>query len=58
VTTLSQLRKAALALPEVEQGSHVGLRAFAVRGKRFQELRVRGVVPLIPAEHRGRFAAS
>ena len=35
MTTLSQLRKAALALPEVEEGSHFGMVAFSVRGRGF-----------------------
>ncbi|MFC5749887.1 MmcQ/YjbR family DNA-binding protein [Actinomadura rugatobispora] len=35
MTTLSQLRKAALALPEVEEGTHFGMVAFSVRGKGF-----------------------
>ena len=35
MTTESQLRKAALALPEVEEGTHFGLVAFSVRGKGF-----------------------
>lgn len=35
MTTLAQLRKAALALPEVEEGTHFGMVAFTVRGKGF-----------------------
>ena len=35
MTTLAQLRKAALALPEVEEGTHFGMVAFSVRGKGF-----------------------
>ncbi len=35
MTTLAQLRKAALGLPEVEEGTHFGMVAFAVRGKGF-----------------------
>lgn len=35
MTTVSQLRKAALALPEVEEGTHFGMVAFSVRGKGF-----------------------
>lgn len=35
MTTEAQLRKAALALPEVEEGTHFGMVAFFVRGKGF-----------------------
>ena len=35
MTTLAQLRKAALALPETEEGTHFGMVSFAVRGKGF-----------------------
>ncbi len=35
MTTLAQLRKAALALPETEEGTHFGMVAFSVRGKGF-----------------------
>ena len=38
MTTLAQLRKAALALPEVEEGTHFGMVAFSVRGNRFASL--------------------
>ena len=35
MTTEAQLRRSALALPEVEEGTHFGLVAFSVRGKGF-----------------------
>lgn len=35
MTTIAQLRKAALDLPEVEEGTHFGMVAFSVRGKGF-----------------------
>ncbi|WP_026821169.1 MmcQ/YjbR family DNA-binding protein [Arthrobacter castelli] len=35
MTTMAQLRKAALGLPEVEEGTHFGKPAFTVRGKGF-----------------------
>ncbi|WP_116245448.1 hypothetical protein [Nocardiopsis sp. FIRDI 009] len=35
MTTLTQLRRAALALPEVEEGAHFGMVAFSVRGTGF-----------------------
>ncbi|WP_237565332.1 hypothetical protein [Ornithinimicrobium cavernae] len=35
VTTLGQLRRAALRLPEVGEGTHHGMIAFAVRGRGF-----------------------
>ncbi|MDN5854480.1 MAG: hypothetical protein L0K86_16845, partial [Actinomycetia bacterium] len=35
MTTIAQLRKAALALPEVEEGTHFGDVAFSVRGNGF-----------------------
>ncbi len=35
MTTEAQLRKAALALPEVEEGTHFGMVAFSVRTKGF-----------------------
>jgi hypothetical protein len=35
MTTVAQLRKAALGLPEVEEGTHFGMVAFSVRGKGF-----------------------
>lgn len=35
MTTMAQLRKAALGLPEVEEGIHSGMPAFSVRGKGF-----------------------
>lgn len=46
VTTLPQLRKAALALPEVEESSRSGLIAFSVRGKRFAAVTEAGQVRL------------
>lgn len=46
MTTLAQLRKAALALPEVEEGTHFGMVAFAVRGKGFASVSKDGRVQL------------
>jgi hypothetical protein len=47
VTTLAQLRTAALALPEVEEGNtHVGMVAFSVRGKGFASVTKDGLVQL------------
>jgi len=46
MTTLAQLRKAALALPEVEEGTHFGLVAFSVRGKGFASVTKDGQVQL------------
>ncbi|SDK19341.1 hypothetical protein [Streptomyces indicus] len=46
MTTLSQLRKAALGLPEVEEGTHFGMVAFSVRGKGFASVTKDGWVQL------------
>ncbi|WP_199432565.1 MmcQ/YjbR family DNA-binding protein [Qaidamihabitans albus] len=46
MTTLSHLRKAALALPEVEEGTHFGMVAFSVRGKGFASVTKDGQVQL------------
>lgn len=46
MTTVAQLRKAALALPEVEEGSHFGMVSFAVRGKGFASVTKDGRVQL------------
>ncbi|MGW2345723.1 MmcQ/YjbR family DNA-binding protein [Streptomyces sp. NPDC001661] len=46
MTTTSQLRKAALALPETEEGTHFGMAAFSVRGKGFASLTKDGCVLL------------
>jgi hypothetical protein len=46
MTTLSQLRKAALGLPEVAEGTHFGLVAFSVRGKGFVSVSKDGQVQL------------
>lgn len=35
MTTLDRVRRAALALPEVDEGTHFGMVAFSVRGKGF-----------------------
>ena len=58
---VSRVRKGALALPEVEEGTHFGMVAFAVRGKNFvsltedqQQVRVHlppAVVEATVAEH-------
>ncbi|MFC7326554.1 hypothetical protein [Marinactinospora rubrisoli] len=46
MTTLSQLRRAALGLPEVEEGTHFGLVAFSVRGRGFASVTKDGQVRL------------
>ncbi|GAA2065232.1 hypothetical protein GCM10009801_10370 [Streptomyces albiaxialis] len=46
MTTLAQLRKAALALPETEEGTHFGIAAFSVRGKGFASVTKDGYVQL------------
>ncbi|MEV7992064.1 MmcQ/YjbR family DNA-binding protein [Streptomyces sp. NPDC086077] len=46
MTTVAQLRKAALALPEVEEGTHFGMVAFSVRGKGFASVTKDGQVQL------------
>lgn len=46
MTTVSQLRKAALALPETEEGTHFGMVSFAVRGKGFASVTKDGRVQL------------
>jgi hypothetical protein len=46
MTTLSQLRKAALALPEVAEGTHFGMVAFSVRGKGFASVTSDGQLQL------------
>lgn len=46
MTTIAQLRKAALALPEVEEGTHFGMVAFTVRGKGFASVTKDGAVQL------------
>ncbi|MHC5260477.1 MmcQ/YjbR family DNA-binding protein [Streptomyces sp. UC4497] len=46
MTTIAQLRKAALALPETEEGTHFGMAAFSVRGKGFASLTKNGYVQL------------
>jgi len=46
MTTLAQLRKAALALPEVTEGTHFGMVAFSVRGKTFASVTEEGHVQL------------
>lgn len=46
MTTLSHLRKSALALPEVSEGTHFGMIAFAVRGKGFVSVTGDGVAQL------------
>lgn len=44
MTTIAQLRKAALALPEVEEGTHFGMVSFAVRGRGFASVTADGRV--------------
>ncbi len=46
MTTLAQLRKAALGLPEVTEGTHFGMVAFSVRDKGFASVTKDGVVQL------------
>lgn len=46
MTTIAQLRKAALGLPEVEEGTHFGMVAFSVRGKGFASVTKDDVVQL------------
>ncbi|WP_018156414.1 hypothetical protein [Demetria terragena] len=46
MTTRAQVRKAALALPEVEEGTQKGMSTFAVRGKRFAAVTTDGQVQL------------
>jgi hypothetical protein len=46
VTTVAQLRKAALALPEVAEGTHFGLLAYTVRGRGFASMTKDGRVQL------------
>ncbi|MFS8477437.1 MAG: MmcQ/YjbR family DNA-binding protein [Micromonosporaceae bacterium] len=46
MTTLSQLRKAALAMPEVEESTHFGMVSFSVRGKGFASVTKDGKVQL------------
>ena len=46
MTTVDQLRKAALGLPEVVETTHVGMVAFAVRGRGFVDVTDDGVVQL------------
>jgi len=46
MTTLAQLRKAALALPETEEGTHFGMVAFSVCGKGFVSVTKDGLVQL------------
>ncbi len=50
MTTLRQLRKTALGLPEVEEGTHFGMVAFEVRGKGFANVTKEGVVQLHMAD--------
>lgn len=46
MTTKAQLRKAARALPETEEGTHFGMLAYSVRGKGFPSLTKDGLVQL------------
>ncbi|GAA2416480.1 hypothetical protein [Streptomyces coeruleofuscus] len=51
MTTVAQLRKAALALPEAEEGTHFGMVAFSVRGRGFASVTKDGRVQLhLPQE--------
>jgi hypothetical protein len=46
MTTVVHLRKAALALPEVEEGTHFGMVSFSVRGRGFVSVTKDGTVQL------------
>lgn len=46
MTTVAQLRKAALALPEAEEGTHFKMLAFKVRGTGFASVTKEGIVQL------------
>lgn len=46
MTSLAQLREAALALPEVEEGTHFAMVAFSVHGKVFASVTQDGLVHL------------
>lgn len=46
MTTIAQARSAALGLPEVEEGTHFGMVAFAVRKQNFLSLTKDGVLQL------------
>lgn len=46
MTTKAQLRKAALACPEAEEGTHFGMLAYSVRGKGFVSMTADGWVQL------------
>lgn len=51
MTRIDQLRRAALALPEVEEATHFGMVAFSIRGKGFAWVTKDGVVQLqLPAD--------
>lgn len=51
MTTPAQLRKAALGLPEVTEGTHFGMPAFSVAGRSFASLTADGVAQLrLPSE--------
>ena len=51
MTSVAQLRKAALALPESEEGTHFGMVAFSVRGKGFASVTQDGWLQLqVPDE--------
>lgn len=51
MTTLAQLRKAALALPEVEEGTHFGMVAFKASGKGFASVTKEGLLQLSMPDH-------
>ncbi len=46
MTTVAQIRKAALALPESEEGTHFGMVSFSVRGKGFCSITKDGLAQL------------
>ncbi|GEA86114.1 MmcQ/YjbR family DNA-binding protein, partial [Cellulomonas cellasea] len=46
MTTVAQLRKAALDLPEVEEGTHFGMVSFSIRGRGFAAVTEDGAVQL------------
>ena len=50
MTTVAQLRKAALALPETAEGTHFKMVAFTVAGKGFASVTKDGIVQLYMAD--------
>lgn len=46
MTSVARLRETALALPQVEEGTHFGMVAFFVRGKGFASVTIEGMLQL------------